>query len=316
MKTLVCFLLAGAVAIFSTLPLATAQVANGARRGFTVTDEQSHRLFRINLDDASMTIQRGDSGVPQELEGLYSFDGETTSSLRGVGENPDGTGAPPTEKSNCVDLSGPAVNDNLSGIELAETGVEYGTEVGAAWDHINMDGYAIFSDDRTIGDDFPATRLYKFNNTSGDCDQGASLVNESVGLYLDGLAVGGDGTLYATDARLSDSLYRFDPNADADGEWVQIGLLDPTQTEDFGEDSGLANYRGEGGNETNLYVILEGEGVGRLGRLFKVCHADNASFPPCTAGQATLVGNITISGTEVPEDLEGFDIPWKPLSNE
>jgi hypothetical protein len=311
MKALVCFLLAGAVAISSTLPLASAQVMNGMKRGFTVTDAQSLRVFRINLDDASMTIQRGVSGVPQELEGLYSIDGETTSSLRGVGENPDGTGAPPTEKSNCVDLSGPAVNDNLSGIELAETGVEYGTEVGAAWDRLNMDGYAIFSDDRTIGEDFPATRLYKFNNTSGDCDQGASLVNETVGLYLDGLAVGGDGTLYATDARLTKSLYKLVNNA-----WESVGPLDPTNTEPFVEDTGLANWRGAfdvvtnpNGAETHLYMITEGEGAGRLGRLWTVNHQ---------TGEATLVGNgnITINGAEVPEDLEGFDIPWKPLPNE
>ncbi|NJM26990.1 MAG: acylglycerol kinase family protein, partial [Bacteroidia bacterium] len=74
------------------------------------------------------------------------------------------------------------------------------------------------------------------------------------------VAVGGDGTLYATDARHTDSLYRFiAPSAsDPDGEWEPVGEF---SFEDFGEDTGLANYRGLGGNETNLYMVTEGGGA-------------------------------------------------------
>jgi hypothetical protein len=311
MKALVCFLLAGAVILFSAQQFASAQVSNGARRGFTATDldvaqQTGHRIYRINLDNAAATIQRGITGVPQELEGFFSIDNSSTGfgDLFGIAETPDGTGSP--VPSNCTNLTQPAVDPNASGFQVGLTDVNFGTEAGAAWDPTTNTIYAIFSDDRNInveGQQFPATMLVQINP---GCSGHSPLVITDE-LYLDGLAVGGDGTLYATDARHTDSLYRFDFDL---FEWVLVGSL---AAEDFGEDSGLANYRGLGGNETNLYMVTEGEGIARMGRLWQVCHDTNVCG---AAGQATLVGNITINGVEVPEDLEGFDIPYFPLTNE
>lgn len=304
MKALVCFLLAGAAILFAVQPSTSAQSGNGMRRGFTATDldvaqQNGHRIFRINLDDASATIQRGLTGVPQELEGFFSVSNSSTgfSELFGVAETPDGTGSP--VPSNCTNLTAPAVDPNTIGVQVGLTGVNFGTEAGAAWDHTTQTIFAIFSDDRTInvgGQQFPATMLVAFN--PGGCASGFTVIDITDGLYLDGLAVGGDGALYATDARHTDSLYRFN------GGWELVGEFG---FEDFAEDTGLANYRGVGGNETNLYMVTEGEGAGRLGRLWTVNH---------TNGVVSIVGNITIGGVEVPEDLEGFDIPYYPLPGE
>src|SRR5262245_36406599 len=137
-KALVCFLLAGVVVLFSAQPFASAQVSDGMRRGFTVTDaddpnpnEASHRVFAINLDNAAATIQRGLSGVPQELEGLFSVDNNSThrSTLFGVAETPDGTGSP--LPSNCVNLTPAAVSASGVGVEVGLTGVNFGAEAGA-----------------------------------------------------------------------------------------------------------------------------------------------------------------------------------------
>jgi hypothetical protein len=310
-KALVCFLLVGAVLLFSAQQLVSAQVSNGMRRGFTVTDaddpnpnESSHRVFAINLDNAEATIQRGLSGAAQELEGLFSVDNLSTgrSSLFGVAETPDGTGSP--LPSNCVNLTAAAVDPNGVGVEVGLTGVNFGTEAGAAWDHTTGASYAVFSNDLPTnvgGQQFPATMLVSFN--TGTCT-GATPISINDGIYIDGLAVGGDGTLYGTDARLTDSLYKYNF---VDLEWELVGSFGGS----FNEDSGLANYRGLGGTETHLYMITEGDGA-LLGRLWTVCHDSSCGTP----GLATLVGNITMSGVEVPEDLEGFDIPWMPLEGE
>jgi hypothetical protein len=310
MKSLVCFLLAGAVAIFSTIPLASAQVSNGMMRGFTITDadaqnpdERSHRLYRIDLTNASMTIERGFSGVAQELEGFFSVDNNSTgrSKLFGIAETPDGTGS--QLPSNCADVTRPAVDHEALGAEVGLTGVNFGTEAGAAWDHTTNTTFAVYSNDLNVnvgGQQFPATMLVAY--TGGGCTDGVPQVI-SDGVYIDGLAVGGDGTLYGTDARLTDSLYKF--NFD-EFTWDLIGKFDPSVTDFTNEDSGLANYRGTNGLETHLYMITEGDGP-LLGRLWTV---DPLS------GAASLVGNITINGQEAPEDLEAFEIPWMPLEGE
>jgi hypothetical protein len=317
MKVLVCFLIAAALAIFSTLPLASAQVSRGARRGFTVTDLDNpgvtgHTVYRIDLDNPGNTVAMGVSGVKQELEGLYSIDGDgdgdmadgdTVSKLYGIAENPDLTSS--NDPSIQVDLTAPAVSNGVGTPECL-TGIDFGTETGAAWDPTTGIRYVIASDDRDSTANpppppgSPYTRLYIINT----CGQAIDIVNstEDQGLYLDGLAVGGDGTLYATDARLSDGLWKFNF---VSNEWEFIGSF--ATGEDFGEDTGLANYRGVNGNETHLYMVTEGEGASRLGRLWTVDHV---------TGQAAVVGNITIGGAEVPEDLEGFDIPYLPLVGE
>jgi hypothetical protein len=349
MKALVCFLLAGAVAIFSTLPFASAQVSNGMLRGFAVTDDETnpmptvegHLIFRIDLTNPNgTTVVRGDTHVTQQIEGLASIDDHTVvgrSNLFGVAESPDGTGL--GGDSILADLTAAAVNSSADGVEVGETNVNFGTEAGAAWDPISGKLYAIYSDDRTIdnpdndidsdgdiecgtgdeeGQDFPATKIVVLDPTDGSVLEDLCLNcfgNWNNGLHLDGLAVGHDGTLYGVDARNTDKLYKF--NFD-DCLWEEIG---PLLAENFSEDSGLATYRGVNDDSTTLYMITEGDGPSRDARLWRVCH--EAIGGTCAAGQALPVNgadgnnNITLPGAvPAPEDLEGFDIPFKPLVGE
>jgi hypothetical protein len=269
--------------------------AQGARFGYTATDLDSpgsrgNRVYRIDLDNPGNTVQMGLTNVDQELEGFFSVDGPTNSRLYGAAEPPDGTST--GGSSIIVDLTAAACNPGGLGVPVCQTGIVFGTEVGAAWDHTTSTTFLAYSDDLNL----PAgTNLYIFNLSS--CMP--ILISTNLGIYVDGLAVGGDGTLYASDARVSDSLYRF--NFD-DNAFEIVGAFGIS----LAEDSGLANFRGVSGLETNLYMITEGDGP-NLGRLWSVS---------ATTGAITLVGELRLagSGVEVPEDLEGFDIPWRPLA--
>jgi hypothetical protein len=279
--------------------LASAQsfaLAQGAMVGYTATDLDSpgsrgNRVYRIDITNPGNTVQMGLTNVDQELEGFFSVDGPTSSRLFGVAETPDGTstGVP----SILVNLTAAALSPTGLGVAVGPTGIVFGTEAGSAWDHTTNTAFSVHADDLNL----PAgSNLYIINVSTGQ----GTLLSMNPGLYVDGLAVGGDGTLYASDARPSDSLYRF--NFD-DNVFEAVGGFGIN----LNEDSGLANYRGVGGLETNLYMITEGDGA-NVGRLWRV----NAA-----SGALSLVGEIRLAGTgaEVPEDLEGFDIPWRPLAN-
>jgi hypothetical protein len=284
----------------------------GALYGYTATDLDTpqvtgNRLFRIRLTDG-VAVQRGLTGVSQEQEGFLSTDNGTVSRLFGVGETPDTTSL--NQPSNFVDLTAPAVNPNLSGTQINFTGINFGTEAGSAWDWLGNNIYSVASDDQTrvdpvTGQQYPASQLFRLNS------QG--LVIEAfpvvLGRYIDGLAFGANGIVYGTDCRLTDRLYRYNFDLDT---WVVVGDLNAG--EDLAEDSGLATYRGVNGNTTTLYLITEGEGPARMGRLWRVSN-DAAGNP---TGQLNLIAPIIIgaTGLEAPEDLEGFDIPYLPLAGQ
>jgi hypothetical protein len=290
-KTLVR-LIAFAAVLATLQSLALAQ--NGQRFGFTATDRDNpaitdHEVYRINLDNPGATSTVGTTGVPQELEGFFSVDGPTNSRLFGVAENPDATST--GDPSVLVDLSPATCGNGGKGVLIGPTGINFGTEAGSAWNPLTGIAYSVASDDLNL---LQGTVLYMIDPSTG----GATPISQTPNLYLDGLAFGGDGTLYGSDARPSDSLYKYDFDNDV---WVLVGQFGI----DLNEDSGLANYRGVGGGETNLYLITEGDGP-LPGRLWTV----NA-----TTGALALVGDIRFpDGSEVPEDLEGFDIPWKPIA--
>jgi hypothetical protein len=245
-----------------------------------------HSVYRIDLDNPGNTIEMGTTNVGQELEGFLSINDR----LFGVAETPDGTGM--GGQSILVDLTAAAVDPNGLGVPIGNTGVNFGTEAGGAWNHLTNIAYAVFSDDQA-----PArTLLTRINPLTG----AATAIAVTMTLHIDGIAVGGDGTLYGTDARNTDSLYRFNFSTN---QWVLIGSL---AAENFSEDSGLGNYSA-GGTGTELNMITEGDGA-RLARLWRVNHL---------TGAATLVGNVTLpGGAEVPEDVEGFDIPRQLLAGE
>jgi hypothetical protein len=269
-------------------------LAQGARIGYTATDRDmpgggGNRLYRIDLDNPGNTTQVGLTGVNQELEGFLSIDGPTNSRLLGVAENPDVTST--QDPSILADITAAACNANGVGSLIGETGITFGTEAGAAWDHTTNTVFSVATDDL---DPASGTILYEIDPSSGMAIPRSLTTN----VVLDGLAVGGDGTLYATDGRINDSLYKY--NFDTE-QFELVGSFGVA----VNEDTGLANYRGVSGTGTELNMITEGDGA-NLGRLWRV---------DATNGALTLVGEILFSdGTEVPEDLEGFDIPWRPLA--
>lgn len=290
MKTLVRLIAFAAI-------LASAQsfaLAQGARIGYTATDLDNpggggNRVYRIDLTNPGATVAVGLTNVPQELEGFFSVDGPTNSTLFGVAETPDGTST--GAESVLVNLTAAACNAAGLGVLVGPTGINFGTEAGSAWDHTTGVAFSIHTDDLNVA---AGTRLYMINISTGT----ATLISTTTNLVVDGLAVGGNGELFATDARPSDSLYQYNFDDDVFEPVGSFGV-------NLSEDSGLANYRGVSGTETNLYLITEGDGA-NVGRLWTV----NA-----TTGAISLVGELRLSdGTEVPEDLEGFDIPWLPLA--
>jgi hypothetical protein len=320
MKALVCFLLAGAVFLFAAQPLISAQTA-APKIGYTATDLDvgqvtGHRVFRIDLDNPTQSVQMGLTNVSQELEGFYSTDNTSTmrSKLFGIAETPDGTGL--GGPSVTVDLTNAAVSPTGLGQLVGETGINYGTEAGSARDHYTDLVYSVASDDRQsppAPPGFPATKLFLLAGINTAIE-----LNESPGLYLDGLAIAGsevrpDGTthgvIYASDCRLTDSLYRFNWLTET---WDQVGA--GFGVGNLAEDSGLGNWVGNITTtspllyETHLYMITEGENA-NVGRLWTV---DSGT------GLATLVGELrlAVDGSELPEDLEGFDIPRFPLEGQ
>lgn len=272
----------------------TFALAQGAMVGYTATDRDDpggavgNTVYRIDLTNPGATVALGSTNVPQELEGFFSIDGPTNSRLFGVAENPDATST--GDPSVLVDLTNAACNPNGLGNLIGETNILFGTEAGSAWDHLSGTVYSIASDDLNKA---AGVKLYSIDPSTG----GAMEISTTPNMYADGLAVGGNGELYATDARLDDSLYRY--NFDI-GQFELVGAFGV----DLNEDTGLANYRGTDGTGTNLYMITEGDGP-NPGRLWSVS----------TGGSITLIGDIRFAdGSEVPEDLEGFDIPWRPLA--
>jgi hypothetical protein len=283
----------------------------GALYGYTCTDRdftfQDRRVYRIRLTDG-VVVERGLVNVTQELEGFLSADNFTSpgrSELFGVAESYDGTGR--GGASVLVKLTAAALSSSGLGTPVGTgTGILEGYEVGSAYDFIgDQVAYTIAGNDLFPLSN-PTAVLYTIDLNSGEA---FGPLNITLGLILDGLAFGANGELYATDAKLTDGLYKYNFSEET---WELVGPFN-VPGENFSEDSGLGCYRGVSGNETNLYFITEGLDASRVGRLWRILN--NASGQP--TGQATLVAELRLgSGAEVPEDVEGFDIPYLPLQGQ
>jgi hypothetical protein len=282
-------------------------LAQGAPFGYTATDldtaQVGHRVYKIDLTDPGNTVEVGLTGVGQELEGFFSIDlpnlNPTNSRLFGVAETPDGTGM--GGQSILVDLTQAACSSNGTGQIVGQTFINFGTEAGAAHDFINPQvSYSVATDDLASP---LATQLNQIDTTTGE----AMEVSVTPDVYIDGLAFGGDGVLYGSDARISDSLYKY--NFDID-QFEVVGSFNVA----LNEDTGLANFRGVGGTGTSLYMITEGDGA-NVGRLWTVNSATGAiSLVPSPDGMFNGEIRLASDNSVVPEDLEGFDIPWLPLA--
>jgi hypothetical protein len=231
--------------------------------GFSVSDT-TNRLYRIDLATGVAT-DLGQLNYPQddELEGLASRGG----TLFGVGEANYGPGG-------LYNITTPP------GTLIGQTGVRFGTEAGAAFNPLTDVLYNIQGDD--LSDIGTRSALYVINPLTA----ASGLVGTS-SIYADGLAINSNGEAFATDFRLSGSLYRVNL---ATGALSLVGSLG-LGAGGTGFDSGLAFDLDTG----ILYAIREDGAIYTLST---------------TTGAATFRAFVTLpNGTRVPGDLEGLDIP-------
>ena len=184
--------------------------------GYSVTDS-TQRLYSIDLSTGRAT-DLGAVGTESELEGLASLEGF----LLGVGENDP---ARPDLPSAVWNLTPP-----LPAEEILRTGITFGTEIGAAASPVYGRLVGVVASDDTIPAGQIRSRFYVVTET------GTTEFGNGSTTYVDGLAITGDGTIYASDFRISDSLYRLE----APGGVPTLVLVGPLNIGNPNEDSGLA----------------------------------------------------------------------------
>lgn len=230
--------------------------------GFSISDANKN-LYAINLVNGQAT-NLGAVNYPDddELEGLASL-GRT---LYGVGEAGYGDGALrniTTPPGSLVGLTGPRL----------------GSEAGAALNPRNRAIYNLQADE-TLPDDTARSFLYAINPSTGK----ATFIGFDAD-YADGLAIDGSGRAYATDFRVSDSLYSVN---------LTTGALTPIGSLGLGDvdlDSGAAIDFRTGA----LWALSEDGAIYVINK---------------TTGAATFTAFVTVGGQRVPGDLEGLDIPF------
>jgi hypothetical protein len=263
--------------------LISAQSLGWAQMGYSVSDDNQH-FYEIDLSTGTVT-DRGPVGTSNELEGLASIG----PLVFGVGEYvPD-------------DLRTPSELRLISrpeGLLIGLTGIQFGTEAGAAYNPTDGFIYSVASDD-TLAEGEIRTRCYRINPSTGL----ATEVGAGTTTYLDGLAIDNDGNAYASDLRLTDSIYR-----------LNLQDCTPTLVGPVGfsidRDSGLAYDLDNG----VLYALEEGKAdASEAATVYRV--------DPAT-GQATPVFDLLGPNGEILSgDFEGFDIPevspfFEPVEDE
>lgn len=221
----------------------------------------------------------------QEIEGLATVpigdvdgDGDIETTLFGVSEANNGPGLV------VRDLQSPP--ERIVGV----TQGRIGTEAGAAYDPTTSTIFNVQSDDLA---DPIVTALYRIpaeppTDENGDVIDGPlveELVGTTEGIYVDGLAIDSEGNAFASDFRLTDSLYSVDLET---GDLSLVGSFGLDF--DVEEDSGL-DFAPDG----TLYGITEDSNLYTI---------------DTETGAATFVNEIidVATGELVPADIEGFAI--------
>lgn len=221
----------------------------------------------------------------QEIEGLATVpigdvvEGQATEfTLVGVSESNNGPGLV------VRDIQAPPE------VIVGVTQGRIGTEAGAAYDPTTSTVFNVQSDDLT---DPLVTALYRIpiespTDENGDIIDGPlveQLVGTTEGIYVDGLAIDSEGNAFASDFRLTDSLYSVDLET---GDLSLVGSFDLDF--DVDEDSGL-DFAPDG----TLYGITEDSNLYTI---------------DTETGAATFVNEIidVATGELVPADIEGFAI--------
>ncbi len=227
--------------------------------GFSISDT-TRSLYSIDLATGVAT-NLGVVNYPSddEIEGLASRGGI----LYGVGEADNGQGG-------LYNVSTPPGT-------LIGTGFRFGSEAGAA---VNPQTGVLYN---LQGEDL-STGLRSFFYTLDPSNGAPTFIGAST-IYADGLAINSSGQAFATDFRLSGSLYGVNLTS---GALTLVGSLG-LGAGGMGFDSGLA-FDTDG----TLYALREDGAIYTLST---------------TTGAATFRAFVTVGGVRVPGDLEGLDIP-------
>jgi len=265
--------------------------------GFTISDSDGN-AYAINLETGeavnlgtirAQTISGPDLLPPleedQEIEGLATVpigdvdeDGDTESTIFGVSEANNGPGLV------VRDVQAPPE------VIVGVTQGRIGTEAGAAYDPTTSTIFNVQSDEVA---DTIETALYRIpaeppTDENGDVIEGPlveELVGTTEGIFVDGLAIDSEGNAFASDFRLTDSLYSVDLET---GKLSLVGNFGLDF--DVNEDSGL-DFAPDG----TLYGITEDSNLYTI---------------DTETGEATFVAQVTdvATGELVPADIEGFAI--------
>ncbi len=328
-KLLVCL-----VAIFALQIATFAQSTTGYTIADNNTDdppfnEQQLYSFDINTGVGTLVTGLGGQGAPEGTGGLkreYEGIASIGSVLIGVSQPLAGTvcnnnndpilGLNSDMRIFRVNGTYPLVNGVASAIgpQIGETCADFGEESSAAYNPVDGNIWAVFSDD-LLPANAPRSRLYRISPTTGLATQvgpAAGMTEVNAALpgddfpYMDGLAILPNGNAFGTDARFTNNPVQ-DPD-NAAGAFDNGGLYRVFLTganagratwvkyifrSDLNRDTGAANIG------LRVYVLAED------GRVFNtLTDATSPIAGPVTLNLPGCLGNGTFCG-----DLEGFDIP-------
>lgn len=265
--------------------LAVAPTIASAQVGYSVADFNGtapQRLYRFDVNDGIME-DLGTIETNTEQEGLFSVGSllfgysENDPALATEDQRTPGTRILPFPGSNAPNLIGSGENANRR-VCSAGPAAAFGSEAGAAFNPVDGYVYVVNSNDNPA-DGVVGSRFFRFKPGCVGFQQ----VGAQTSTYIDGLAVSPGGTIYASDARLTDRVYTLSPSSGALSPIGSFGI--PTNL-----DSGLAwDFE-----NNRLLMLLE------TGLIYQI---------NITSGAATLITTLTLNGQAAPRDLEGFDIP-------
>jgi len=246
-----------------------------AQFGYTVSDHDNlvpQELIRFDIDTCQVE-SLGPINTLAEQEGLFSvgsllfgyseFDPALTNPLESI---PATRLLPPPQTQ-----GGPLGPDPNQPICRNPAGA-FGTESAAAYNPLDGFVYVANSDDLQPAGQV-RTRFFRFKP---GCQDFQVLATSTT--YVDGLAFDSQGNGYASDMRLTDRIYRFNP---ATQSLTALGPLGPATDQDSGLAYDFENDR--------LILLLE------LGQVYRV---------NITTGAGTLACTVAFD-----DDMEGFDIP-------
>lgn len=332
-KALVCL-----VAIF-TLQMATLAQST---IGYSITDnntddppfnEQQFYSFDVNGGAATLITGLGGQGAPEGTAGLkreYEGLASIGSVLYAVSQPLAGTSC----NNNNDPLLGlnsdlrifrvpgtyPLANGVASpiGPQIGETCADFGEESSAAYNPVDGNIWAVFSDD-LLPASAPRSRLYRISPTTGLATQvgpaaGMTEVNPALPgddfPYIDGLAILPNGNAFGTEARFTNN-----------------PVQDPDNTNGVADNGGLYRVFLTGANAGRATFIKyqfradlnRDTGAGNIGLRVYTLIEDGRIFNTLTDSVTAVNGPVTITfpgclgNGSFCGDLEGFDIPQPGL---